>query len=754
MIVLSRIASLVIILTLAAGCGSVRIGSDGTSVNTNDLIQKRTYKYSLARFASSATMETYLKEAIEKQSLESSSSGGILTDTQTNTSTNTIAGQEGIGSTDRSQAVYSATNLQESGVDEADLIKSDGRHLYVAVKSPYPYYGFMENMSAPVMTDGTGSSSGVDDPFYKAYANKIRVMELSDSPPAASEKGVISLTSSSFIDSLYLVTNRGDGLSDLLAVIGTGSSGTPMDSWFMPWYWRDGRTALELFNVSDPAKPSGMISLSIDGYLISSRRIGETLYIVSRYTPYIEGYAPYPSTEKEKQNNAVLLARASLSDLLPDIAINGEDKGDLVKPENCYLPPMPEDAVTTPDIITITAIDLASPKTPRSSCIVGQAEAVYVSPQSLYLATTRYRYVPMPLSGDTTDTTISDSGAVGITVSYVSPEVETDLHKFALDAAQPVYSGSGVVPGHLGWEQDKKSFRMGEKDGYLRIATSLGETWGQDTQTVLTILKESGLEGEERLVEVSRLPNPAHPEAVGKPGERLYAARFLGDRAYLVTFRVTDPLYVIDLKDPADPHIAGELKISGYSDYLQPVGENMLLGIGKDAVPDTSTNGWGDGRGAWYQGIKLSLFDVLDPAKPVEVDSMVIGKRGTDSDALIDHHAFAYIPPLDEKPARLALPVRLHDTGASLAGNPWDYYNWTHTGLYLFDIDLQGNNGITTAGQLIAEEPSDEKTYDYGFGYDRALILNDSAHYIHEGKVWSASWGSSTSPTFAARRRR
>src|SRR3972149_1691627 len=156
MIVLSRIASLVIILTLAAGCGSVRTGSDGNSVNTNDLIQKRTYKYSLARFASSATMETYLKEAIEKQSLESTYDGGILTDTQTITSTNTISGQEGIGSTDRSQAVYSTTNLLESGVDEADLIKSDGRHLYVAVKSPYPYYGFMENMSAPVMTDGTG----------------------------------------------------------------------------------------------------------------------------------------------------------------------------------------------------------------------------------------------------------------------------------------------------------------------------------------------------------------------------------------------------------------------------------------------------------------------------------------------------------------------------------------------------------------------------------------------------------------------
>src|SRR3972149_10905721 len=217
----NRIASFVILLTFAAGCGSARIGGDGTPVNTDDLIQKRTYKYSLARFASSVTMETYLKEAIEKQSLESSSGGGILTDTQTMTITGGVAGQEGASSPDRSQAVYSTTILQESGVDEADLIKSDGRHLYVAVKSPYPYYGFMERMMAPVMTDGTGGSSGGEDPFYQEYTNKIRVMKLSDSPPSASEVAVISLTTSSSVDSLYLVTDRGEKPSDLLAVIGT-----------------------------------------------------------------------------------------------------------------------------------------------------------------------------------------------------------------------------------------------------------------------------------------------------------------------------------------------------------------------------------------------------------------------------------------------------------------------------------------------------------------------------------------------------
>lgn len=253
MIIITRIASLVILLTLAAGCGSIRTGSDGKPVNTDDLIQKRTYKYSLARFASSTTMETYLKEAIKKQSLGSSSSGVILTDTQTMTNTGGVSGQEGANSPDGLRTVYSTTILQESGVDEADLIKSDGQFLYVAVKSPYPYYGFMERMTAPVMIGETGGSSGGEDPFYQEYANKIRVMKLSDSPPAASEKAVISLPASSIVDSLYLVTNRGEGLSDLLAVVGTGSTGTPMDSWFMPWYWRNGKTALELLAISESA---------------------------------------------------------------------------------------------------------------------------------------------------------------------------------------------------------------------------------------------------------------------------------------------------------------------------------------------------------------------------------------------------------------------------------------------------------------------------------------------------------------------
>ena len=184
------------------------------------------------------------------------------------------------------------------------------------------------------------------------------------------------------------------------------------------------------------------------------------------------------------------------------------------------------------------------------------------------------------------------------------------------------------------------------------MASSLGETWNETSTTRLTLLRESG---------DGLFAETAHVDNIGEPGERLYAVRYTGNRAYLVTFRVTDPLYVFDLSDPFVPVKAGELHIQGYSDYLQPLSDTRLLGIGKDAVADVASTHFG-GRGAWYQGVKLSLFDVADPSKPAELSSVIIGKRGTGTDAIMDHHAVTFLPAAPDRPARLALPIRKHDT--------------------------------------------------------------------------------------------
>ncbi|MDH5542767.1 MAG: beta-propeller domain-containing protein [Nitrospinota bacterium] len=768
---------------ILAGCDAIKSGNPPDDPKATDFIENRRSKASLARFQTPSKLEEYLKESI-KRSTDNSSQGRYFLDTGV-PETNGTATAADAGTGTQSATVFSTTNLQEAGVDEADLVKTDGDYLYIAVPDSYMYHsGWDIGISdvAPATNEAVGSggtatdavspdtattstdstndtstststetsTSIIDDSaFINSYKNKIRVMKLSTATPGATETSVIPITDNSHgINDFYLVTGRANK-PDLLAIIATGSN-FDYGYWFNPWYGVNSTTSIDLVDVSDPASPANLKNISIDGQVISSRRIGETLYLVTRFTPSIDGYEMYPADDAQKNNNTALLEAATLSDLLPGYRIDGADAGPLTDAEDCYLPPTPNDEITTQTVITVTAINLALPDTPRSSCIIGQSETVYVSQTSLYLATTRYNY-NVASTSVMLDASSGTSKSVEM-VTYTEPMVYTDLHKFSLGNSLPSYCCSGIVDGHLGWEQDKKSFRMGEHNGYLRIVTSLGDTWNNTSTTRLTVLGESMESGISVLKEISRLPNTGRPGAIGKPGERLYSARFMGERGFLVTFKVTDPLYILDLSNPVDPYIAGELQIDGYSDYLHLVNENLLLGIGKDTVPDTSSS-WGDGRGAWYQGVKLSLFDITNPENPTESDSYIIGKRGTSSDALMDHKAITYLPATEAKPARLAINILLHDTTPTYsewfdANEPFAYYEWTHTGLYLFDLNPPTNLGkIDLKGKMIVKERSATETYDWLDGNSRAVIVNDSVHYVKGGRVRSGSWSADPAAT-------
>lgn len=252
----------------------------------------------------------------------------------------------------------------------------------------------------------------------------------------------------------------------------------------------------------------------------------------------------------------------------------------------------------------------------------------------------------------------------------------------------------------------------------------------------LTILKENS-DGS-ALEIISKLPNENRPEPIGLPREQLYATRFLGNRGYVVTFRITDPLYVLDLTDPTDPFIAGELKIDGYSDYLHPISDNLILGVGKDAIP-ASSNGFGDGRGAWYQGVKLSLIDITDPSNPREADKVVIGKRGTESTVLQDHHGFTGVRVNDTY--RLALPIELHTETKRLPSNqtlsPNFYHGYTETGLYRYEVDINGQH-IVKIPAMIVENADTQRSFQSH--YDRSVFINDDVFYMHDGKFWSQDW--------------
>lgn len=644
----------------------------------------------LARFASAAELEDYLEGALRRQAGQPPPAAGE------------------VDFSPGAPADVSSTNLQEIGVDEADRIKTDGRHLYV-LESPVS----IQTLDAGLLPDPGPSVA------------RLRVLALSAGPPAATPVATLAWDDGLPWQGAYLVTaatEPGWAGPELLATLGASGTFYPYaDAWFAPQLWRQGQVELRVLDVADPAAPVQRRRLGFDGQLVASRRIGSLLYLVLRHSAAPPEFIFYPAGAADQAHNERVLAASGLPDLLPDWRLDGVPQGDVVQAQDCSRPSL-DTAPAGPDLLLVVAVDLLLPDGPAAAaCLTGPSETLYASPSALYLATAGQPYA-LP-------------AAVGDEAVY-PPEFRTDIHKFALTAAGPVYRGSGSVPGHLGWEQGQKSFRMGERGGVLRVASSLGEVWDGDPSTRVTLLAEAN----GRLDELSHLPNAARPEPIGKPGERLYAARFVGERAYLVTFRVIDPLYVVDLSAPTDPRLAGSLELPGYAAYLHPLSDTLVLGVGKDAVPD---GGVGDGRGAWFQGLKLALFDVSDPAAPRLADSLVLGERGTESDLLFDHHALAWLPAAPGRPARLALPVRLHDIPPSQPGGaPWEYHQWRHTGLYLFEIHDGGPGpaGLRARGAVVAAD-LDRPGYDDGYyGEDRAVLQGEAVHYLHGNGVWSAPW--------------
>ncbi len=652
----------------------------------------------LQRFTSEAAMEAYLKEGLQKSSTQDSW-------------LRTLA----FSPTDAAAAVASAssrtstTNVQESGVDEADTLKVSGATLFML--------------------------AGCDEKPC------VEVQHLDSATARATPVATYALKTENTPEGMYLVENGISGKDMLVTVAGQYGWG-----WYTIWAgWQESKTELNFLDISSPSAISKLETLTFDGALVQSRRVGDTLYLVTRYTPGLPDYIPFPVDKAQEAANATVVERTALPEMLPQVRTSRAEVAALVQGKDCYLPVSAVDGSANPSIITISAIPLQNPAALKSTCFLGASETLYMTPDSLYLATTSWDY-----------------DVLGADTLRYTPNHTTAIHKFALDNGAIVYRGSGTVKGHLGWNEDKKSFRMGENGAYLNVVTSIGDTWNDTSSTRLSVLKE-GSDNSLRTVSVL--------DGIGKPGEQLYAARFLGDRAYLVTFRVTDPLYVVDLSTQEKPRIAGELQIDGYSEYLHPISDSLVLGIGKDAVPAAGDDPFFSGRGAWYQGVKLALFNVADPAHPTEIDSLVLGKRGTDSDVLWDHHAFSYLPAQGNEPARVAIPVRLHDKLSTWEGfdpkSPSAWYDYTHTGLYSFEVGAQG---ISQTGRIVANVAEQRQAGSEGedkpvandasrsmpvdglfapvyiqYG-DRSVLQDDAVFYVHEGKVLSSFWGQSITP--------
>ncbi|MCS7139008.1 MAG: beta-propeller domain-containing protein [Crenarchaeota archaeon] len=511
---------------------------------------------------------------------------------------------------------YSTTNIQVSGVDEADSVKTDGRYIYMV----------------------SGDAVLIIEAYPPEKMKKVSEIRVDGNP-------------------IGLFIN-----DDRLAVLKYGSI-TSSDEYY-PWL-----TVLEVYDISNVSNPVLKRRMSIDGFYLSSRMIGNYIYIVAT-SPVIR------------------IINEDLKVSIPKIIV-GNNTVEIPLDKIFY-----SDTTEVPEsYTTIVAIDLYSEEgVEYKSILTGYASCMYVSVDNIYIVMPKRLWI----WGD---------------------EESAEIHRIRINGLNIKCEASGEVPGRV-----LNQFSMDEYEGYFRIATTTGRVTrflNKDMSANHVYILDS-----ETLRIVGRLEGLA-------PGEQIYSARFMGSRCYLVTFKKVDPLFTIDLSNPAEPRVLGKLKIPGYSDYLHPYDDNYLIGVGKETVEAE------EGDFAWYQGLKISLFDVSNVTSPREVDKMIIGDRGTESPVLRDHHAFLF----DRKRNLLVIPIleaRIFREKYSGKIPPYVYGEYVFQGAYVFSISPV--EGISLRGRITHLENTEElekSGYYFSSKYQvvRSLYIGNVLYTLSSGMV-------------------
>ena len=571
----------------------------------------------------------------------------------------------------------SGTPLQEAGVDEPDLLKSDGAALYTMRSTP----------AGQVAVDAyTRDANG--------RAVKQRTVPLPAEDAISADPAGLVLGAGN--DVLAAITRRWHRTDDG-GVICPEVCPT-LAATLLPTMLRSS-VGVQRIEVGEVTTAAVGTSLSIEGDLVAGRRVGDTLVLVTRHWPRLPVDAlPFNASAAQRE---AAIASTTAAHVLPKLRRNGGAATAMMADTDCWT--QPGNGSTLIHVTTVTLLDLrAADLAPKSRCFVGGSEALYMTQDHLYLATTRWLYTA------TTDL-----------IAYPA-EMRTDIHKFALAGGDISYRASGEVTGHLGWNRDLNSYRFSESNGDLRVLTYTGSTgwWSANdagsgrppSPARLTVLRERG--ADQTLQTLATLPNANRPEPLGKAGEQVRAVRFIGNRGYVVTFRTIDPLYVLDLADPADPKVAGALEVPGFSDQLLPMADGLLLGVGH-SVTDAGRVG----------GLKLSLFDVADPAHPRELSTYGVGSAGSYSAMDSSPHGVNWL--VKDGVARVALPalVTVADWSVGLQG-------LLRVEVNLAARTLRGLEPLDLSGQRIGDNVS----------YDRSLQIGDQVYYSRNGALSTYDW--------------
>ena len=483
---------------------------------------------------------------------------------------------------DASSGGFSSTYTLEASVDEYDIVKYNGSTLAIA-----PTRSGCCFIAEPVAAEAALPPPG------ESPLPQIELFLTDPTSGTASLQSVIDLDEGVNAEGMYLSET---GLQVLLSTAWWGVYG---DRFTTPDGWLDEQVSLKSFDLTDPENPALTSELSIEGALVTSRRTGDEIHIISRHAPNIEGLVTYPQTEEEVVNNEAILAEASDEDVLPEIRINGE----LVSPltlDGCYrLDPEHPLAVPVPGDSTITTmltVSANSGEIVRSACTSEPVTGVYMG--ETYVAFTHVRW------------DLEEGG--------------TMVHLLDRDSFD--YMGSEKLEGDL-YSGGNVDFRISESSGALRLVTT--QWTGDPEDSFRHRLYVVSPEANAPELEVLGVMGEAPEARIGKPNEDLYGVRFMGDRAYMVTFERIDPLYVIDLSVPSAPAILGELEVPGFSDLLHEVSDDLLLGLGSSE----------------RRFPKLELYNVSDVSRPI---SQGLIELGADLDwgyspAQYNRYAFTYL---------------------------------------------------------------------------------------------------------------
>jgi hypothetical protein len=526
---------------------------------------------------------------------------------------------------------FSDTNVQEVGVDEPDLVVTDGRTLYASLDGALRVLDVSSDVPRPLATieavrvgRGGGELADLWDARLLLAGDRLLVV------------------SSGFA---VLPFDGEEPAADVLPP----TSG-----------WRH-RSVLTLLDVSSPADPQVLERSTIDGATAAARLVGDVATVVVTTE---QGDLPwrYPFTPGIRSDRAALRAnrdvvRASRAeDWLPRYVRVTADG------ERTVGPVLACDRVAVPrtfaglDLTTVLPFDLAAGELTPTSGVAGLlagGELAYVAADTLYVATNAW---------------VDWDALSNRERRRWVDERTTDLHAFDLrDPDRIGYRGSGVVPGML-----LSQWAMSEHDGVLRVASTVGDPRGLGERTPESLVTTLHLED-------ASLATVGQVGGIGR-SEWIRAVRFLRDVGYVVTFREVDPLVTLDLSDPAAPRVVGEVRLPGYATYLHPIGDGLLLGVGRDG------RAGGEQEVDWG-GALLSLVDVRDPAAPQRLDQVTLTAAGSEVDA--DHHAFLHWPQTGLTVVPFSRPVFDRTTGQGID---------LHTGAVGFSATREG--GLARLGLL------------------------------------------------------